>query len=251
MSIANKFLQKLRLADGATVILRALLVGYFRLFWLTARIDVQGASLRDQFKTGARGGLIVFWHGPFVFCAREAIDGIPLNVIASKSKDGEFALMPLTPFGVTAIRGSSANPKKRDKDKGGAQAMREAITYLNAGPQNVLGITPDGPRGPRGRVKPGAAVIALRTNVDVIPVGYSASWQVRLPSWDRFLLPLPFAKVHVVWGDPISPPQTRGREVTEAHRAAIETALLATQQEADRRAGQPEFTASTELVDAA
>ncbi|MBB5516942.1 hypothetical protein FHS89_002986 [Rubricella aquisinus] len=251
MGLANKLLQRVRLAEGATGLLRAVLAGYFRLFWWTARVEVTGAAHRDRFRSGARGGLIVFCHGSFVYCAREAIDGIALNVIASRSKDGEIALMPLTPFGVTAIRGSSANPKKPEKDKGGTQALRASIAFLKDAPTHVLGITPDGPRGPRGRVKPGAAIISARTGAEVVPVGYSATWQIRFASWDRFLLPLPFAKVHVVWGDPLPAPTDSSRTATEDHRAAIEAALIAAQQEADRRAGQPLYQPAPDAWDAA
>jgi lysophospholipid acyltransferase (LPLAT)-like uncharacterized protein len=64
-----------------------------------------------------------------------------------------------------------------------------------------LAVTPDGPRGPRGSVEPGALLVAARADVPIVPVGVAARGAWRAASWDRFLVPRPLARVWVVYGD--------------------------------------------------
>jgi hypothetical protein len=99
-----------------------------------------------------------------------------------------------------------------------------------------LAITPDGPRGPRGSVGPGAVIISARGGIPVVPVGVAARPAWRARSWDRFLVPLPFARVWVVYGPAVRP----GAEPSGDDDARIAEAMAAVEREAARYpAGSP------------
>jgi lysophospholipid acyltransferase (LPLAT)-like uncharacterized protein len=110
--------------------------------------------------------------------------------IASKSKDGDFIAGVMAALGYGLVRGSSS--------KGGGEAMRQSEEALAYG--HSVGVTVDGPRGPRGVSKVGAAVIAHRGGVPLVWVKARSSFRWRLGSWDRFEIPLPFSKVSIYSG---------------------------------------------------
>ncbi len=110
------------------------------------------------------------------------------------------------------------------------------LQALKAG--ESVGITPDGPRGPRMRVGPGGVVTLSRlAGVPVVPVSFSAKRAFWLKSWDRFLVAWPFGRGVFVWGEPISVPKIADAATLEEHRQAIEQALNVATAEADRRMG--------------
>src|SRR5690606_1145938 len=89
--------------------------------------------------------------------------------------------------------------------RGGATALRAMGRELAQGA--CVGITPDGPKGPRMRVKPGAIKAAQLAGVPIVPVSASGRPARVLKSWDRFLLMLPFGRARVVWGEPLAVPR--------------------------------------------
>lgn len=110
--------------------------------------------------------------------------------MASKSKDGDFIAGVMWALGYGLVRGSSS----RD----GGEAMRQAEEAIACG--HSVGVTVDGPRGPRGVSKVGAAVIAHRSGVPLLWVKTTCSFRWRMGSWDRFEIPLPFSKVSIYTG---------------------------------------------------
>ena len=101
----------------------------------------------------------------------------------------------------------------------------------------VIGLTPDGPRGPRMRASEGLAALARLSGVPVIPVACAFRRRRILSTWDRMILPLPFTRGVLIWGDPITvPTDARGPELEKA-RLTLETALTALTREADLRCG--------------
>jgi len=121
-----------------------------------------------------------------------------LCVMVSRSTDGALVIPFLRCLGFSAARGSS---RKGNKDKGGAAALAQLITWSKNG--GVSGLTIDGPRGPRGIVQPGIVKLAQATNTLIIPISGKASraWTLT-KSWDRFEIPKPFATVELVYGAP-------------------------------------------------
>jgi lysophospholipid acyltransferase (LPLAT)-like uncharacterized protein len=98
-------------------------------------------------------------------------------------------------------------------------------------------IVPDGPRGPRHVAQSGAVLLAKVTGVPMVPLAFGATPCRVLRSWDAFVVPYPFARAAVAFGEPIAVPRDADRAVIEAKRSELETALREITAAADRAAG--------------
>jgi lysophospholipid acyltransferase (LPLAT)-like uncharacterized protein len=114
-------------------------------------------------------------------------------MLISRHGDGVLIADAIAHFGVGTIQGSTR--------RGGAEALRDILKTLKSGIS--VGVTPDGPRGPRMRCTGAIADISRLSGAAILPASYSARWRFILGSWDRFLLPLPFTRGVYVVGDPI------------------------------------------------
>ena len=113
----------------------------------------------------------------------------------------------------------------------------------------LLGITPDGPRGPRERVKPGTVFLASHSGLPVVPIASAASRAWVLESWDRFRIPKPFARVVVACGQPIRVPPEVDATTAERLRLEIESAIGELTSSVAERAGEmPVMTAAAEVT---
>jgi lysophospholipid acyltransferase (LPLAT)-like uncharacterized protein len=145
----------------------------------------------------------VLWHGqllPLLWTHRDR----SVAVVVSEHRDGEIIARVAHALGFRTVRGSTS--------RGAARALLQASRELEAGFD--VAITVDGPRGPAGVVTPGAPVIAQRTGAPMVPTAASANRAWRLRSWDRFLVPKPFARVIVVYGEPITIGGTNPRDAS-------------------------------------
>jgi lysophospholipid acyltransferase (LPLAT)-like uncharacterized protein len=136
-----------------------------------------------------------------------------LAALVSASKDGGLLAAILEKFGVQPVRGSSS--------RRGPQALLELTTWAERGYD--LAITPDGPRGPCHVVQEGVMAIAQLTGRPIIPFSFDAAWKIRLKSWDRFQIPLPFSRCEMNAAKPIFVP----RNATDAEREALRKQLEA------------------------
>lgn len=170
--------------------------------------------------------IYVVWHGrilmlPYFYGRRRR-----LTVLTSRSRDGDLLAGFVRGFGLGVVRGSSS--------RGGLTALRTLARLLQERAEVV--IVPDGPRGPREVAQPGAAILARLTGAPVVPVGFGAWPRAVLRTWDAFLIPRPFARAAVVFGDPILVAPQADVDGIEAARGAIEVALTRVTAEADRMA---------------
>jgi lysophospholipid acyltransferase (LPLAT)-like uncharacterized protein len=140
-----------------------------------------------------------------------------MAALASASRDGGLVTSTIERFGVVPVRGSSS--------RRGAQALREMVACAERGLD--LSITPDGPRGPRYTVRDGVISTAQLTGLTIVPAAYHLNWKVCLNSWDRFQIPLPFARCEVVTGTPLRVPREATGDEREALRLQLETELRA------------------------
>jgi hypothetical protein len=131
--------------------------------------------------------------------------------MVSASRDGGLLSEIFARFGIEPVRGSSS--------RRGPQALREMVSRAEAGYD--LAITPDGPRGPCYTVQEGVIATAQLTGLAIVPVSYQLNWKIRLKSWDRFQIPLPFARCRVTVGQPVRV----GRDATEPEREQLRQQL--------------------------
>jgi lysophospholipid acyltransferase (LPLAT)-like uncharacterized protein len=169
------------------------------------------------------------WHrGLLVAAWRWRDHGLAIPV--SQSRDGDLVEGVLRRLGFAeSPRGSSS--------RGGSALLRALIRCLRDG--GTVGILPDGPRGPAGEAKPGVVALARATGAAVIPVGVAASPVLRFRSWDRAILPLPFARVRCHYGSPLRVPKEASGQGLEEWRRRLEQALDAIDEEAEEGLSAP------------
>lgn len=209
---------------------------YIRLAWATTRWRVEGLEHRRAL-IAAPGPLVAaFWHNRVIFSAMWRLPGRRTHAVISANRDGALMASVVRNLGVEVIHGSSADPRKPMKDKGGRAVYAAGLRALRTG--DTVAVAVDGPRGPRMRVQPGAAVLSASAPAPIIPIAFATRRGRYLQSWDRFLLPFPFDSGVTVYGAPLSPPDVVTPEAVEAHRLALEAALTEVSRRADRLAGR-------------
>jgi lysophospholipid acyltransferase (LPLAT)-like uncharacterized protein len=203
-----------------------------RLLGWSLRVSEVNASVVDKlWRPGSTGPAVyAVWHGrmlmlPYLYGHRQTF-----HALASRSRDGEIMSRFVAGFGIRAVRGSSS--------RGSATALRGLARLLRDEGAHVV-VVPDGPRGPRFVVKPGAVLLAHLGGAPIVPLGVGAAPRTVLRSWDAFVIPHPFARTVVVFGDPIRVEPGRDRAALERARQALEAALREATREADRLAGAP------------
>lgn len=220
----RKFLMRRVLPSLATLLIR--------LLDLTWRYRETGRDNFDNARATGRPIVGAFLHGRIFPLLRYM--GRPQNgrwlSMCSKSIDGDAMAQVEKSLGFEVVRGSSG----RD----GLQAAVDIIRRVREDSDLYACLAVDGSRGPRGRVQGGIVALAQRTGGLILPVASSASPSFIVKrAWDRTILPLPFACIDIVYGEPIDPaPRLRGQEL-EALTSRLETTLLDLHAEADRQSG--------------
>ncbi|MGH7474730.1 MAG: lysophospholipid acyltransferase family protein [Longimicrobiales bacterium] len=203
----------------------------------TARFEVSGADAYRRYWTRGSPVIFVLWHGrllPLTYLHRH--QGI--GTLISRSEDGEYIARIVERWGYTTARGSST--------RGGAAALRELVRCARAG--RSLAFTPDGPRGPRERVKPGVLTAAQLAGIPLVPIagGTDRAWWFE--GWDRFLVPKPFARIRVAYGEPLEVPRAADAPQLTALATELERRLQELMQQVDTPAARGSITASHSAV---
>ncbi len=188
-------------------LLSSVFAGYSRLVFRTLRLTREGQAHAEAVWAQGRetgvGAILCFWHAripmsPLTWPQDPGRQD--MRALISRSADGEFIAQTVEKLGFPAIRGSSTKKTDPAKNKHGEQAFRDMIKWVKDG--GGIAITPDGPRGPAERMEKGTPSLARVTGAPVIFVGLAAKPCVRLGSWDRTVIPLPFARAAMVWSAP-------------------------------------------------
>lgn len=211
---------------------------YIRLVTWTVRWQVDGAASRALIQSGKGRYLAPVWHGRLLAIPGQKTRALNAHAVISANRDGDIIAACVAKFDVPSVRGSSWNKDKVDRDKGGREAMEAARVLLNDNADVTVVLTPDGPRGPRMRCQKGVAALSALTGVPVMPFAYATRRARVLRSWDRFMVPFPFDRGAVVFGDLIPAPGRDDPGTLEDHRLAIEAALLAASHRADIMCGR-------------
>jgi lysophospholipid acyltransferase (LPLAT)-like uncharacterized protein len=214
---------KIRIHKGAASLFGAL---YIRALGTTLRVEWRGMHNFETARKMSPQVIFAFFHGRLLvlsFTHRNR----NIHVLASEHDDGDLMGKTIERLGFGHLKGSSS--------RGGARAIRELSGVLRGG--DDIGLTVDGPRGPRGRVQQGAIEIGRLTGSVVLPISNTAQPRRLFDSWDRFQLPNPFARVVVAYGEPMVVPENAGPEERERLRLLLEERLRNLTAELDESVG--------------
>jgi lysophospholipid acyltransferase (LPLAT)-like uncharacterized protein len=203
----------------------------------TIIIGPHGVSCRREFFDWPHGVIYCTWHSRFFYFSFHG-RGKDVFTMISPSKDGEVITRTIRRMRLYSVRGSSS--------KRGHEALYEATTVLQQ--NHKLFMLPDGPRGPRYQAKPGTIRLAQLTGRPILPLSFSTTHGIFFPSWDHFLLPLPFGKAVVTFGQPIYIQANLSEEEFENERHHLEKVLNELRIESDRLCGRDSETESQNLA---
>jgi lysophospholipid acyltransferase (LPLAT)-like uncharacterized protein len=177
------------------------------------RLGVVGKPINENY-------IAALWHNRLLLIShvlKRFTPHRPGAGLISASRDGDLVTDLTERFGFDVVRGSSSRL--------GASAILELTAVLASG-RDVL-ITPDGPRGPAYELGPGIIFLAQKSGAAVVPINmeYSAYWRVK--SWDKFILPRPFSRVRVIFGQPHHVKSTSTDDEFEAERLRLQNAMMA------------------------
>ncbi len=201
---------------------------FVRLLVPTLRLRVIGEERVRQIQQEGKGIILLTWHGRTIIpICRFRKRGYWAMI--STSRDGEYQNQIFQRFGWQTVRGSTSA-------RGAVQAALTITKRLKAG--GTLAHTPDGPRGPIHVVQPGAIFLAQKSGSPIVPVGISAYPRKLARAWDRYMIPLPFARAVWIYGEPmIIPPDAKTDAEQQVWCERIGAAIAALEQQADREAG--------------
>lgn len=201
---------------------------YIRTVHSTGSWQVVRSEVPAQFWNSGKPFILCFWHGRLLMMPYCWDLSKTIHMLISEHRDGQLIARTVGHFGIKTAAGSSS--------RGGAKALRTMVKAIAAG--EYVGITPDGPRGPRMRASDGIVHVARLSGVPVVPATYSSSRGRILSSWDRFLVAWPFGRGAIVWGKPITVPRDADEKTIESYRLGIEDELNAITREADELVGR-------------
>ncbi len=200
-----------------------------RVWFATCRITIVGRDVHERFILGDEKLVGGTWHRGALFLVWFYRRVRPM-IMFSRSRDGELIAGYAENLGVVAARGSSS--------RGGTTALRAMLRHLRRPGHRKAATVLDGPRGPRFTVQPGMLQLARSAGVPFLPVVMSAAPAITLRrTWDRTLIPLPFSRVVVSYGEPLNiGTEIRGPRL-EAKCREVEILLNRLRREADRMVG--------------
>ena len=212
-------------------VLARLIAFYMQFFGKTCRWQVELPTESRALLEKNPNVIACFWHGRMLMMCHAWPYGPRDNfhMLISTHRDGRFISNAIEKIGFQTVAGSSR--------RGGGPALVGLTRILRRG--EAVGITPDGPRGPRMRAKAGAIKAAQLSGGSILPVSGSLRHMRFLRSWDRFCLPRPFSRGVILWGSPIYVPRDADDTLLEAKRRELEQALNDLTAQSDQRMGHP------------
>lgn len=196
--------------------------GFLALLWRTYRIEtVIGADIANRLIADRTVCMPCYWHQQHLLCAsmiREWIRrGFEACIVISASVDGEVPAKIAAAWGAEIIRGSA--------NQTGSLVMRDMRAALHRG--KSIPTTPDGPNGPSFEFKAGTILMARISGVPLVPLAFAADRCWQMTSWDKTIIPKPFARIVLGIGEPCVVPTDAAMDDLETHRVRMQEALLA------------------------
>ena len=155
--------------------------------WLTKNTEIVERYIKKN-----KSFIVCFWHNRLlmaVFCWKWSQD---FKMLISGHSDGKIISNAISNFGIQTIKGSAR--------KNNVSSLKEILKQIDD--NSIIGITPDGPKGPNEEVKVGLISLLKKTNVSVLPLSYSAKFKFKFKTWDKFIFVTPLNKFVAVWGNP-------------------------------------------------
>jgi len=159
----------------------------------TLRIQIINRDVESRLEKQGKAIIYTFWHGRMLYFPYLYRFSNKSTILTSPSEDGEIVARTAKIFGFSSIRGSSF--------KRGGPALLKMTRSIKEG--KAVTMVADGSRGPLYKVQEGIINLAYLTGAPILPVVYGVKNKIQLKTWDRFIIPLPFSKIKVMYGDPV------------------------------------------------
>ncbi|HVO68344.1 MAG TPA: lysophospholipid acyltransferase family protein [Syntrophales bacterium] len=220
-----KYLSRLALKYGLIPFAHNLIRAYLSLI----RIRIFNEDMALKYLASGGKMIVALWHQRILavmgYARRFGI--YEPSVMISQSRDGEMIADVYRRFNFRPVRGSSS--------RGGKQALAEMVASLSD--HQIAVHVLDGPRGPRGVVKPGLIVMAQLSGIPIVPIYITSNRAWILKSWDRTMIPKPFSTITFRWGEPVYVPKNLDGDSFENIRKQIENQMKENQIQDDRDQG--------------
>lgn len=192
-----------------------------RLLWFSYRIEkIIGEEIGEQVRDSETPNAPCVWHGHLVLCGYMLHPwvnrhGYRVCTVVSASVDGDVPANLAQSWGARVIRGSANNA--------GAYVLRDMKRMFREGYSIMTAA--DGPNGPNHQFKEGVALMARVADVPMVPIGFAADRQWNLRRWDNFMIPKPFARIVIAYGEPVQIPKSAKVRELEPWRLEMENAV--------------------------
>ena len=224
--------KRTKLRRGVYALAAPLLFALARGLWATCRVRVvEGEELLETTLRGHPTCVPTFWHEQLIGGAIFLVDTLrvrkrELAFLVSPSVDGDLVTSIVERAGGRVVRGSAT--------RSGVKSLRDLYRLMRKHSASPL-FTPDGPVGPPRKCKLGAILLAQLSGTPVLPIALVPRQAWRLSTWDRLQVPLPFTRVEVAFGAPVSVPAEATTEELEPLRVALEAELERLRRRVDAR----------------
>lgn len=187
------------------------------LLFASCRIERHGQERYQQFLASGQPFIACFWHYSLAFVLPEIV-GRDWVAMVSASRDAEYVSRILNGMGLATVRGS--------RGKGGLAALKAMMAAIGEQGRKAA-IVADGSQGPALKAQAGVILLASKTGVPILPFAAAADRYWAFRSWDRTVLPKPFSRVALCFGQPFVVPPGVGSSELEAYRRDLEGRMLA------------------------
>ena len=220
------------------IILCWLAARFIGLCWVMGRWRILGGWRPAALWEHGQPFILCFWHGRLAMMPYCWPRHQPIHMLISQHTDGQLIARTVSHFGIQTVAGST--------NKKGVAALRRLLSCLRQG--DCVGITPDGPHGPRMRASMGAVALSRMSGVPLIPATYGIARGRLATSWDRFLIPFPLAYGVILWGEPIQVPRDVDDQVAIGYMHMLEESLNRLTARADHLTGRPIVTPEEKVL---